>query len=256
MNMCNQPHTLGWKPLHFQELARMELSPLASQSELEDLQKNKQQSEQEEDKISINTDDPKIALELENIKQQAREQAYQEGFNQGKEEGFNIGKQAGYEQGLAIGKQEGLEKIEQQLNEEKLNSANSIKKLANSFMQSVNQINETVTPKLFDLALLAAEKTVGSLPNVKQKQLMHTIKAVIEQTLIVDPPMTIRLNPNDFVWLEPLLNDEIERNEWQFIADASIELGGCKIFTQTNEIDASVNNHWQIISDSVHGDES
>ena len=85
---------------------------------------------------------------------------------------------------------------------------------------------------------------------------MHTIKAVIEQTLIVDPPMTIRLNPNDFVWLEPLLNDEIERNEWQFIADASIELGGCKIFTQTNEIDASVNNHWQIISDSVHGDES
>lgn len=252
MNMYNQASTLTWKPLHFQDLA--ESSPLIP--ETDELEESEPELEivDEADTNFIDINSPEITLELENIKQQAREEAYQEGFNLGKEEGFNIGKQTGYEEGLTIGQQEGLEKIEQQINEEKLNTVESIKNLAIQFQQSINQIDEKIVPKLFDLALLAAEKTVGSLSKLKQKQLMHSIKSLIEQNTIANPPIVVRINPNDFLWLEPLLDDQL-KNEWQFIADANIELGGCKIFTETNEIDASINNHWQIISDTVHGDE-
>ncbi len=250
MNMYNQASTLTWKPLHFQDLA--ESSPLIP--ETDELEESEPELEivDEADTNFIDINSPEITLELENIKQQAREEAYQEGFNLGKEEGFNIGKQTGYEEGLTIGQQEGLEKIEQQINEEKLNTVESIKNLAIHFQQSINQIDEKIVPKLFDLALLAAEKTVGSLSKVKQKQLMHSIKSLIEQNTIT--PIVVRINPNDFLWLEPQLDDQL-KNEWQFIADANIELGGCKIFTETNEIDASITNHWQIISDTVHGDE-
>lgn len=250
MNMYNQANTLTWKPFHFQDLA--ESSPLIP--ETDELEESEPELEvvDEADTNFIDINSPEITLELENIKQQAREEAYQEGFNLGKEEGFNIGKKTGYEEGLTIGQQEGLEKIEQQINEEKLNTIESIKNLATHFQQSINQIDEKIVPKLFDLALLAAEKTVGSLSKVKQKQLMHSIKSLIEQNII--PPIVVRINPNDFLWLEPQLDDQL-KNEWQFIADANIELGGCKIFTQTNEIDASITNHWQIISDTVHGDE-
>ena len=250
MNMYNQANTLTWKPLHFQDLA--ESSPLIP--ETDELEESEPELEivDEADTNFIDINSPEITLELENIKQQAREEAYQEGFNLGKEEGFNIGKQTGYEEGLTIGQQEGLEKIEQQINEEKLNTVESIKNLAIHFQQSINQIDEKIVPKLFDLALLAAEKTVGSLSKVKQKQLMHSIKSLIEQNTIA--PIVVRINPNDFLWLEPQLDDQL-KNEWQFIADANIELGGCKIFTETNEIDASITNHWQIISDTVHGDE-
>ncbi|MCX8673908.1 hypothetical protein J3U16_01235 [Gilliamella sp. B3023] len=252
MNMYNQANTLTWKPLHFQDLA--ESSPLIPETdELEECEPELEIVD-EADTNFIDINSPEITLELENIKQQAREEAYQEGFNLGKEEGFNIGKQTGYEEGLTIGQQEGLEKIEQQINEEKLNTVESIKNLAIHFQQSINQIDEKIVPKLFDLALLAAEKTVGSLSKLKQKQLMHSIKSLIEQNAIANPPIVVRINPNDFLWLEPLLDDQL-KNEWQFITDANIELGGCKIFTQTNEIDASINNHWQIISDTVHGDE-
>lgn len=252
MNMYNQASTLTWKPLHFQDLA--ESSPLIP--ETDELEESEPELEivDEADTNFIDINSPEITLELENIKQQAREEAYQEGFNLGKEEGFNIGKQTGYEEGLTIGQQEGLEKIEQQINEEKLNTVESIKNLAIHFQQSINQIDEKIVPKLFDLALLAAEKTVGSLSKLKQKQLMHSIKSLIEQNAIANPPIVVRINPNDFLWLEPQLDDQL-KNEWQFIADANIELGGCKIFTETNEIDASITNHWQIISGTVHGDE-
>jgi len=249
-NMYNQTNSSSWKPLHFQDLAITELTPSTNQEKIEELEESEHQPEAEkqekaDDVIDINS--PEIVLELENIKQQAREEAYQEGFN--------VGKQTGYEQGLEIGQQEGREKIEQQLTEEKLKTLDIIKKLADSFQQSINQIDEKIVPKLFDLALIAAQKTIGSLSEVEQRQLMYTIKSLIEQNTVVNPPIVVKVNPKDFVWLEPLIDDKLQQNEWQFIADANIELGGCRIFTQTNEIDASVTTHWQIISDSVHGDE-
>ncbi|WP_181415333.1 FliH/SctL family protein [Gilliamella apicola] len=248
--MYNQTNSSSWKPLHFQDLAITELTPSTNQDKIEELEESEHQPEAEmqekaDDVIDINS--PEIVLELENIKQQAREEAYQEGFN--------VGKQTGYEQGLEIGQQEGREKIEQQLTEEKLKTLDIIKKLADSFQQSINQIDEKIVPKLFDLALIAAQKTIGSLSEVEQRQLMYTIKSLIEQNTVVNPPIVVKVNPKDFVWLEPLIDDKLQQNEWQFIADANIELGGCRIFTQTNEIDASVTTHWQIISDSVHGDE-
>ena len=248
--MYNQTNSSSWKPLHFQDLAITELTPSTNQDKIEELEESEHQPEAEmqekaDDVIDINS--PEIVLELENIKQQARKEAYQEGFN--------VGKQTGYEQGLEIGQQEGREKIEQQLTEEKLKTLDIIRKLADSFQQSINQIDEKIVPKLFDLALIAAQKTIGSLSEVEQRQLMYTIKSLIEQNTVVNPPIVVKVNPKDFVWLEPLIDDKLQQNEWQFIADANIELGGCRIFTQTNEIDASVTTHWQIISDSVHGDE-
>ena len=248
--MYNQTNSSSWKPLHFQDLAITELTPSTNQEKTEELEESEHQPEAEmqekaDDVIDINS--PEIVLELENIKQQAREEAYQEGFS--------VGKQTGYEYGLEIGQQEGREKIEQQLTEEKLKTLDIIKKLADSFQQSINQIDEKIVPKLFDLALIAAQKTIGSLSEFEQRQLMYTIKSLIEQNTVVNPPIVVKVNPKDFVWLEPLIDDKLQQNEWQFIADANIELGGCRIFTQTNEIDASVTTHWQIISDSVHGDE-
>lgn len=250
-NMYNQNNSSSWKPLHFQDLALTE-QPASStnQQKTEELEESEHQPEaemQEEADDAIDINSPEIVLELENIKQQVREEAYQEGFS--------AGKQAGYEQGLEIGQQEGREKIEQQLTEEKLKTLDIIKRLADSFQQSINQIDEKIVPKLFDLALIAAQKTIGSLSEVEQRQLMHTIKSLIEQNTVVNPPIVVKVNPKDFLWLEPLIDDQLQQNEWQFIADANIELGGCRIFTQTNEIDASVTTHWQIISDSVHGDE-
>lgn len=257
MNMYNHTNSVSWKPLHFQDLALSELSPLTSQQQPEELEEFapplEPDSQDNQDEGSFDINSPAILLELENIKQQARDEAYQEGFNLGKEEGFNIGKQTGYEQGFTHGHQEGLDTIEQQLTAEKLTSINAIKNLAINFQQSISQIDEKIVPKLFDLALLAAEKTVGSLSKVKQKQLLHIIKSLIEQNTIVNPPIVVRINPTDLLWLEPQLNNELQPQQWQFIADANIELGGCKIFTQTNEIDASVTHHWQIIADNVHG---
>lgn len=256
MNMCNRPDRLNWEPLSFQDFSLPEL-PKLSKNEVA---------------INVGTDDPETELtatemdnvviepelnqaqQLEQLKEEVKKQAYQDGFNLGQQEGFNAGKQTGYDEGYQIGEQEGRQFIEQQLNEEKLNAVQAIANLITNFQNSINEIDELIVPKLLDLALIAAQKTVGTIPKAKQKQLIYTIKTLVEQCSVLSEPMALHLNPADLLWLEPMLNDEISQHHWQLIADSNVEQGGCKIFTETNEIDANIDQHWQIMSDSLKED--
>jgi flagellar assembly protein FliH len=261
MNMYNQPDSLNWEPLNFRDLALSDLSESSQNTMAEQVEDNqiKLQAEPDLESIAASPDPRVIEKTWEQLKQEVEAQAYKEGFNLGRDEGFekgfNEGKQAGYEQGYLVGQQQGREQIEQQLNEEKLKTAHAIANLATNFQQSINEIDELIVPKLFDLALIAAQKTVGSLAKIKQKQLIHTIQTLVEQCSILSEPMPLHLNPADLQWLEPMLNDDNQQYHCQLIANPSIEVGGCKIFTDTNEIDTNINDHWQMISDCLHGDD-
>ena len=248
--MYNQPSRLNWKPLSFQDLTSVTLSKLSTNDSAQESESC--QSEQELELVE-STKEPDIDQEiLEQLKQEVKAQAYQEGFTLGQTEGFDIGKKSGYEQGFALGQQEGRQQIEQQLGDEKLKAAEKITDLIRNFQQSINEIDELIVPKLIDLAMLAAQKTVGTLSKVKQKQLVFTIQMLIEQCSMLSEPILLHLNPDDLLWLEPIMNEEIKQYHWQVIADPNIESGGCKIFTDTNEIDTNVTNHWQIMSDCLH----
>lgn len=250
--MCNSSDKLSWEPLCFQDLSSSDFSPLTQQSMAS--QVDEVECESEPEHIDV-VPAPSISEEeLEQLKQEAKSQAYQEGFEQGQKEGFDSGKQSGYDQGYLVGQQQGREQIEQQLDDEKKQAVQAITNLINNFEQSIKEIDELIVPQLFDLALVAAQKTVGSLSKVKQKQLMHTINQLVEQCSMLSDPIVLRLNPADLRWLEPMLNDDINLHQWQFIADANVEEGGCKLLTDTNEVNSNINQHWQIMSDHLLGE--
>lgn len=245
--MYNQSDLYDWKPLMFEDLS----SNSRSRSSTSKISKGKNSNKSKLQSEISDVDPVANEYDFEQLKEEIKAQAYQEGFNLGKEEGFAAGKDLGYEQGYQKGQQEGREYIEQQLNEEKLNTVQTIKELITNFKQSIDDIDELVAPKLIELALLAAQKTVGSIPEVKQKQLEHILKMLIEHCSLLSGSISLHVNPDDFVWLEPMFGEEIKQHNWQVIADSDIESGGCKMFTETNEIDASTVDHWQIMSDSL-----
>ncbi|OCG42679.1 hypothetical protein A9G25_01360 [Gilliamella sp. Bif1-4] len=256
MNMCNRPDRLNWEPLNFQDFSLSELPKLSKNEVAINVETDEPETElaaTEIDNVVIESE-LNQAQQLEQLKEEVKKQAYQDGFNLGQQEGFNVGKQTGYDEGYQIGEQEGRQFIEQQLNEEKLNAVQAIANLITNFQNSINEIDELIVPKLLDLALIAAQKTVGTIPKAKQKQLIYTIKTLVEQCSVLSEPIALHLNPADLLWLEPMLNDEISQYHWQLIADPNVEQGGCKIFTETNEIDANIEQHWQIMSDSLKED--
>jgi flagellar assembly protein FliH len=250
MSMFNRSDKSDWKPLIFENLSISTPSQTDEQISIETIDDSEPESNSMETKST-----EKITQEvLEQLKQETITQAYQEGFNAGKTEGFDEGKQAGYKQGYLLGQQEGREHIEQQLNDEKIKTVQAMCELINNFQQSINDIDELIVPKLFDLALAAAQKTVGTISKVKQKQLMHTLNTFIEQRPIFSQPISLHLNPTDLQWLEPIFNDEKKQYHWELVADPNIEIGGCKIFSDNNEIDASTTHHWQMMADCLHKD--
>lgn len=249
-NMYNRINTLSWEPLSFQDLTLAKSQKLTKKK----ITKHADKVEPKPEPKVIEVDNSVIEQQLAIIKQQAKEQAYQEGFNLGKEEGFNIGQQAGYEQGYAIGQQEGKAAIEQQLNAEKLKAVETITNLVSHFHAAINQIDDLIVPQLLDLALVAAQKTVGTISKVKQKQLMHTIKTLIDEGSMIIKSASLHLHPDDLLWIEPLLQDEIKQYHWQLVADTNVELGDCKIWTDTNQVDASNACHWQMMADCIQGE--
>lgn len=250
MNMYNQSNILDWKPLSFRELSSCREFQLNKNNN----DNNIEQTESEPQSVISEVSSVVIEQELQQLKEEIKAQAYQEGFNLGKEEGFTVGKQTGYEQGYQIGQQEGRDHLELELNEERINASQTITSLLTNFKQSIDDIDDLIVPQLIDLALLAAQKTVGSIPKVKQKQLVSTIRTLIDQCPLLSEPILLHINPDDFNWLEPMLGEEIKQDNWQLIADQDVESGGCKLLTETNEIDASITNHWQIMADSLHGE--
>lgn len=249
-NMYNQSNILNWQPLNFRDLSSSKRSQLSKEKPVKTIDI----PESEPHPVIVAVDPAVVEQDLQQLKEQIKAQAYQEGFDLGKQQGLIDGNQIGYEQGFQLGQQEGRQHIEQQLNVEKNNAAQAITHLMSNFEQSLYDIDELIVPKLFDLALLAAQKTVGSISKVKQKQLVHTIKTLIEQCALLSEPLLLHLNPDDLVWLEPLLGEQIKQDNWQLIADPNIETGNCKLLSDNNEIDASCTNHWQIMADCVHGE--
>lgn len=251
-NMYNQLDRLNWQPLSFRDLESSILPELRKTSSIEQVDEYELTPETDSNLLALNQDSVVNQQMLEDIKQEVTAQAYEEGFNLGKISGFDAGKEAGYEQGFILGQQEGRQRVEQQLSDEKLKAVQVITALISNFQQSINDIDELIVPKLFDLALLAAQKTVGTISKVKQKQLIFTIQMLTEQCSMLSGPISVHLNPNDLQWLGPMLTEEIKQYHWQLIADPNIEIGGCKIFTNTNEIDSNITDHWQIMADCLY----
>lgn len=249
--MYNQANLLQWKPLNFKDFSISCSSVLPQHDGVEPKEEVFIETSAIVDQVD-QVDQDLASFELEQLKAQITEQAYQEGLALGQQDGFLIGQKSGYEAGYQQGIQAGQAHIEQQLDEEKLNAVQTIANLIMHFHRALNELDDVIVPKLMDLALVAAEKLVGSLPKAKQKQLMLMIKTLMQQSTLLSDPVQVLINPDDLTWLEPLLNEEIEQLGWQWIADSSIEVGGCKIIAKTNEIDATVTSQWQAIIDCVH----
>jgi flagellar assembly protein FliH len=64
-------------------------------------------------------------------------------------------------------------------------------------------------------------------------------------------PAILMLNPEDAIIIRHALGQELEKGGWIVNDDASIERGGCKIDTPSNQIDAQVEARWQRLVNAV-----
>ncbi|WP_286233278.1 flagellar assembly protein FliH [Thalassotalea sediminis] len=184
---------------------------------------------------------PLTAEDIEEI----RQAAYQEGFNQGKEEGFTTGfeegQKAGHEEGTKAGHIEGIEKglSEGQATIDEL--ANQWQALTEQLHQPLKAVEKNVEQQLLQLVVQLTEavtyQEAKTNPEILYDAITRGIKALPSQ----DAQTQILLNPEDIALVEHQFTKKyIEEHGWRLLPSPQLPRGSCQIENNTSNIDLSV----------------
>jgi flagellar assembly protein FliH len=194
---------------------------------------------------------PLTADEIEQI----RQAAHDEGFNQCKEEGFAAGfdegkrkgHQEGLEQGHEAGNATGLEQGQQQIAE----LSQQWQALTEQLYQPLQVIEKNLEQQLLQLVVQLTEavtlQEAKTNPDIVLAAVVEGIKALPSQEMQTQ----ILLHPDDIKLIEAQFSVEhIKQQGWKLLAAPHLKQGSCQIENSTSHIDLSMKTRLQEVLDS------
>ena len=194
---------------------------------------------------------PLTAEEIEEIRQAAVE----EGFNQGKEEGFAKGYEEGKAQGHADGMKTGhSEGVEQGLNEGQA----TIEQLALQWQQQIEQLHqplasleENIESQLLELVVQLTEAVVLQEAKTNPDILTQAISTGLKSLPSQESQTQIYLNPLDIKVVEQQFGeDHIAEQGWRLLPAPQVEQGSCQIENSTSNIDLRIKSRLKQVMES------
>jgi flagellar assembly protein FliH len=185
----------------------------ATRWELATLKENKQD-------LSRNPLIAKLAQELVDSKEKAKEEGFLSGFEEGKK--------AGHQDGLVQGQQQIQVTIEH-LSEIAFN-------LQKLYAFSRDHIAQEVLELSIALAKSITLRSIEKQPDI----IFDVVEKALEQIPILQLPAKLLLNPLDAELIEANQGRSLKDSGWKIVHDASISRGGCRLETGSNDVDATV----------------
>jgi flagellar assembly protein FliH len=194
---------------------------------------------------------PLTAEEIEEI----RQAAFEEGFNQGKEQGFSQGyeegKASGHQEGLASGQVEGhaagLASGQAEITEQ----TQALKSLVEQMHHPLANIEKNVEAQLLQLVVQLTQavtlQEAKTNPDILIAAIGEGIKALPSQ----EANTQILLNPQDIKLVEQQFGAEhIQEQGWRLLAAPQLVPGSCQIENSTSNIDLSVKSRLNEVLES------
>jgi flagellar assembly protein FliH len=212
------------------------------------------QKPEEKNNVEAETQEPEFpTLTMEEL-EQIRQDAYEEGIKQGHEQGYidgfdkgvSEGKEAGYKEGVEIGKQQGLDDAKP-LVEEKLQV---LSQLVTNLNTPLRQVDEACEKQLIYLANLLAEAVIFQEVSTHPDLILLALKKAMDALPIAEQSIKIHLHPDDIdVVKKAYGDDELDRQQWQLIAEPTLDRGGCEVKTIQSSIDMTLKTRIKEILD-------
>lgn len=158
------------------------------------------------------------ALELEQMQQQAREEAAQAGYAEGRQQGYA----------------DGLQQAEQ-VNQHLLELANVL----------TQKIDEMVVQELTGLALDVARQVIQQAVKVHPELLQSAVREAIGSLPVFNQAAHVILNPDDAAMLRERMGDQLSHSGWKILEDVRMERGNARLETANSQVDATLATRWQ-----------
>lgn len=164
--------------------------------------------------------------------EQIREQARQEGYAAGLEES----RQQGYAQGLEQGREQA-----------RLEAA-TLCQIAAELSREMAKADETIAQDVLALSLDVAKAILKTALSVQPQLILPAIREAIHYLPTLQPQAQLILHPEDASIVIQYMGDDLGKAGWRIIGDEQMERGGCRVETSSNQIDVSMATRWQRIA--------
>lgn len=195
-----------------------------------------------------------VPLTAEDI-EQIRQAAYDEGFNQGKEDGFakgyEEGKASGHEEGVTLGQEEGLTQGLEQGQSQIDNLTNHWQALVDDLHQPVKKVEKNVEEQLLHLVVQLTEAITLHEAKTNPDILLAAIAEGIKSLPSQDPQTQIMLHPDDIKLVEAQFGEQhIQEQGWRLLPAPQMSQGSCQIENSTSNIDLQIKSRIKEVVES------
>ena len=157
---------------------------------------------------------PMTARQLEELQREARA----EGYEQGRREG------------LAAGQKEIRARVHE------------LNHLMQTLARPLEQLDENVEQQLVDLVVLLGRQLIRRELRTEPGEILAVIREAMALLPLAATNVRLHLHPEDAELVRSNLSLSSEEQTWQVVEDPVIARGGCKVLSDTSQIDATVEN--------------
>lgn len=163
---------------------------------------------------------PPTAKELEALQQQA----YEEGLEMGKQEGFEFG----HKEGLTQARQE-LERYRSRLDQ-----------LFETFQHPLHNLDNQVERELIALVIAIVKQLVRREVKSDPNLIVGVVREALSVLPVSSRNVRLMLHPEDAELIREVYALGDTEVGWALIEDPVINRGGCKVVTDTSQVDATL----------------
>jgi flagellar assembly protein FliH len=154
-------------------------------------------------------------------------------------------RQEGFQQGLREGRDAGLKEMQVQVR--------TLEGLLQSLDKPFEQLDEAVEQQLAELAMLVARQLVRRELASEPEQIIAVVREALSALPVAACNVRLALHPED----APLIRDKLacgdSATQIQIVDDPVQTRGGCRVITDTSQIDASVETRLNAVIAHVLG---
>lgn len=160
--------------------------------------------------------------------EEARQQAYAEGFSHGHDAGAQEMRSA-------------LEATIRKMAEE---TGVRMAQLMHGMREQLQRSEESISRQILELACDLARQVLRQELQTPTAHLKPVISEALSQLVDDGLPATVRLNPDDLALLQGSIEETLGQHKVELIGDVAISPGGCVVESPSTTVDATIEKRW------------
>ncbi len=158
---------------------------------------------------------------------------------------WDAGHAAGYAEGHAAAARTGHEQLDQYVTGRGRESAERLAAVARALDERLVRSEQELARQVLDLAAELARQMVRRELALRPDAALPVVREAVSLLVADGRPMAVRLHPDDLQVVQAALREAHPDAPMQWLADAAVERGGCRVECGGAVVDGGLASRWQ-----------